>query len=1021
MKKYLFFLVCCLWSITYLYSQTVPTVSTVSISDISTNSATSGGNVTDNGGSAVTERGVCYNTKGSPTIDDNKTSDGTDLGTFTCSLTSLSAGITYYVCAYAVNENGPGYGTVVSFSTSSNTISTGTISGTPLYAGASISVPFTFTGTFDADNVFIAELSDASGDFSSPVIIGELYSSSEGSIDAVIPNSIPAGIGYRIRVTSYPQTSDDIANTTDITINDIYIIAGEYFFDTDPGFGNGTAITFTATDDYSSATISANLPGGFKAGFHTLTVRMINREGIWSQNETKTFYVSPPEQKTDLVAYEYFIDTDPGFSQGTYTSIESTSGLTTTGSITLTDNYKAGFHTLTSRFKNEDGTWSQNETKTFYVSPPEQKTDLVAYEYFIDTDPGFSQGTYTSIESISGLTTTGSITLTDNYKAGFHTLTARFKNESGTWSQNETKTFYVSPPEQKTDLIAYEYFIDNDPGFSQGTYTSIESTSGLTTMGSITLTENIKAGFHTLTSRFKNEDGTWSQNETKTFYLSPPTADNKIVEWEYFYNNNDLGQGSATTFSVTPTDDAKLFKAVDVDGLSTGTNQITLRFKNQSGTWSQNETQTFEITDIGVPTLSSPTNGSTDVSLTPTLKWDSYTGAVSYDLEVFIINSDATLTSKYSAPSVTEPQAVVPSGRLTSNNEYFWYVRANLSGTYTDWSKVWSFTTAIGCASPTIQTVAVSSVTNNSAHSGGDISSDGGCDITARGLCWSTSATPTTSNSHTTETGTTGTFSSTMTGLSSSTVYHVRAYATNSVGTSYGDELTFMTSPNHITNLVVRSVSRTFIAIQWSRGNGSGCMAVCLKGTSSDVVNPEYGTTDYSANSNYGSGDHLGTGTSSNYIVYKGTGNTLRVDGLTKNTQYTFKVYEYNLYNSYYSYATNSTPLSRNTSPKEGYDPEWADSPGSRLLSVRINPIPANEILNLALTLEETANITIELFNMEGQNVGTHCNMSLPVNSSYQKGQYEMPISIGNLASGSYYLVVSGNNELVIQDFVIDR
>jgi len=318
---------------------------------------------------------------------------------------------------------------------------------------------------------------------------------------------------------------------------------------------------------------------------------------------------------------------------------------------------------------------------------------------------------------------------------------------------------------------------------------------------------------------------------------------------------------------------------------------------------------------------------------------------------------------------------------------------------------------------PAISTMPVMDIRATTGIGGGNVTSDGGSTITARGICWSTSAIPTIANTHTTVTGTTGTFSSTMTGLSNSTIYHVRAYAANSVGTAYGDEITFMTAPNQITNLLVRSVSRVFIAIDWTRGNGTGCLAVCLKGTTSNLINPEYGTTNYTASNTFGSGSRIGSATPENYVVFKGTGNTIRVDGLTKNTQYTFKVYEYNLYNSYYSYATNSNssnPVSRSTSPKEGYDPEWADSPDCRLLSVRINPIPANEVLNLALTLEESANITVELYNIDGQKV------LVPINNlSYQKGQFEIPISITQFATGSYYLVVSGNNELVMQDFMI--
>jgi len=80
-----------------------------------------------------------------------------------------------------------------------------------------------------------------------------------------------------------------------------------------------------------------------------------------------------------------------------------------------------------------------------------------------------------------------------------------------------------------------------------------------------------------------------------------------------------------------------------------------------------------------------------------------------------------------------------------------------------------------------------------SAILGGEITSDGGSPVTARGVCWNTSPNPTISNSKTTDGNGTGTFTSTITGLSTATTYYARAYATTSVGTSYGNEISFKT------------------------------------------------------------------------------------------------------------------------------------------------------------------------------------------------------------------------------------
>jgi len=100
------------------------------------------------------------------------------------------------------------------------------------------------------------------------------------------------------------------------------------------------------------------------------------------------------------------------------------------------------------------------------------------------------------------------------------------------------------------------------------------------------------------------------------------------------------------------------------------------------------------------------------------------------------------------------------------------------------------FSTAAATA-PSISTSSVTSISSTSATRGGSIISDGGAEVENRGVCWSTSTTPTISEDCTHDGTGTGIFSSTLTGLTPGTSYHVRAYATNNAGTSYGAEEDF--------------------------------------------------------------------------------------------------------------------------------------------------------------------------------------------------------------------------------------
>ena len=96
-------------------------------------------------------------------------------------------------------------------------------------------------------------------------------------------------------------------------------------------------------------------------------------------------------------------------------------------------------------------------------------------------------------------------------------------------------------------------------------------------------------------------------------------------------------------------------------------------------------------------------------------------------------------------------------------------------------------------ASSIVSTTAVSSITAGSASSGGNVTSDGGASVTARGVCWSTSTDPTTADHPVSGGSGTGAFSCKITGLTQNTSYYVRAYATNSAGTAYGENRSFKT------------------------------------------------------------------------------------------------------------------------------------------------------------------------------------------------------------------------------------
>ena len=293
----------------------------------------------------------------------------------------------------------------------------------------------------------------------------------------------------------------------------------EYFVDTDPGRGNGTALSLTgATTSDSIYTLDL---AGVSPGIHTLYVRAKDDAGAWSFTQRRVFMVSNVGGSSrQLDRLEYFIDEDPGRGLGTSLPLTDAVNSDSTYTLDLT-NVDPGIHTLYVRARDNAGTWSFVQRRVFMVTSGSGTSRELSYlEYFIDSDPGRGQGTSLPLAGAVTSDSTYNIDLT-NITPGIHTLYVRAKDNANAWSFTQRRVFMVTPGDNTPAEVEYlEYWVSGAPDPGRGNATEIPITTG----PDVDVTENIPVPStnqnYTVFVRAKDTKGRWSFVVSDTLYWS---------------------------------------------------------------------------------------------------------------------------------------------------------------------------------------------------------------------------------------------------------------------------------------------------------------------------------------------------------------------------------------------------------------------------------------------------------------------------------------------------------------------
>jgi hypothetical protein len=220
----------------------------------------------------------------------------------------------------------------------------------------------------------------------------------------------------------------------------------EYFFDNDPGVGLGTKITISPSADSVERTSIIPI-SSLSAGFHTLYIRAKNNRG-YSMTESRSFFIvsSSANNAGPINQLEYFFDADPGIGKGIKISINPAADSSEKTAVIPVSSLTSGFHTLYIRAKNNTG-YGQTEARTFFIFPASilNSGPVAKMEYFIDTDPGFGQGTpisaFTSGDSVE---VSRVITLPSNIAIGAHKLYVRSQTSDKRWGITEVEDFTIA-------------------------------------------------------------------------------------------------------------------------------------------------------------------------------------------------------------------------------------------------------------------------------------------------------------------------------------------------------------------------------------------------------------------------------------------------------------------------------------------------------------------------------------------------------------------------------------------------
>ena len=348
------------------------------------------------------------------------------------------------------------------------------------------------------------------------------------------------------------------------------ITAAEYFLDTDPGIGNGTALTLGGSETEVSVNQDFDLSDA-SPGLHALFVRFYSPEAGWGPKTSAFFLVEDPGLTLFIQSAQYFIGDRPDNSEiitvdspidGNYDELSEALNLT---NVNIPDG-ASGLQSVGVRFQRSDGAWGAWRTSQILIEDEDSLYSISGAEYFVDTDPG--EGSGQAIEApLDGSFDEKEEEFDfpvpcEGLSEGGHVAYLRLQRSDGNWGAPRGTYFIVSEDAQPT-IAGAEYF--TNPGTPEGGGIAFTPLDGAfnTTEEDVSAVANMASlnaqtpGNYTLYSRFMNSRGEWGPTNSQPFtvQIRPQISTNTdTLEFGSLFT----GDTRSLSFSISNIGDADL-------------------------------------------------------------------------------------------------------------------------------------------------------------------------------------------------------------------------------------------------------------------------------------------------------------------------------------------------------------------------------------------------------------------------------------------------------------------------------